>query len=99
MKMLQVISAKQLNDVGGGKFTVTIANPIAVQYAGLPAPGTVLPGAQGSEVVLCVTTTGGIEARPKGTAGSWESCTKSNGLLVFSPFSEGTFVIPFAVGA
>jgi len=100
-----LLSGKQFNKLDGGKFTITIANPLKYSYLGLPVAGTVLgpvddkgkPLYTGEDCVLSVQPSGDVQVRPKGANGAWEQCTKSNGLASFVPDDKGpAFGFPYA---
>ena len=86
---LKVAALIRLNG-DGPNYTLTIANPTAAIDPF--TPGTVLPGATGTDCVLSCPPDGVWQARPHGTAGAWETCTKASGLLTYRP--EGVFVLP-----
>jgi hypothetical protein len=92
-----VFSPDQITDLGGGKFTVTIANPLTQQYLGFPPPGTTLPGgATGNDCVLSVQPGGHLEVRPKGTTGAYEQATKQGQMLTWKPAAGTAVQLPFA---
>jgi len=100
-----LLSGKQFTKLDNGKYTVTIANPLKYSYLGLPPGGTTLgpfddkgkPLYTGDECVLSLQPGGDLQVRAKGTAGAWESCSKSNGLASFVPDDKGpAYGIPYA---
>lgn len=91
-----LISSKQLNTQPDGTFTVTLANPLSASYIGIGDKGRTLIGPSGADGVLSVQDADGEpQVRAKGTAGAFEKCKKSNGLLVFTGFGQKCYAIPF----
>ena len=91
--MQQYLSGKQLTDAGNGQFIVTVNNPLDMDYAGMPAKGTLLPtddmAGQGhamppGPITLSVDPLGGLSGRPVGTKAGWQVCKKDGGFLKFA---------------
>jgi hypothetical protein len=93
LAVIEVFTPDQLVDVGNSEYTVIIgARPGVVRDDGtVSQPGD----------VLSVQEDGTLQARPAGTAGNFERCSKTAAGLVFRPVGiDGrSFLIPCALDA
>ena len=73
-----------------------VKNSGADGWTGLP-DGTVLPdngsGARGPNCVVSIGPDGSLQARPQGTAGGWETCSRSGGIAQWTG-TGCTFIFP-----